>query len=114
MDKTSKVSEESNLIVDKETGELRPRKQEGGPGRKPKPPEEKAGVYEYTPFNPEEEYTRIGTTRKGKDLNIKRDHRGNYYFEFDKGGLLPPKLKGKYTHYEYITQAAKLYLEGYM
>lgn len=103
-----------DMVVDKETGELRPKKQEGGPGRKPIPREKKAGVYKFVPFNDEESSINLGKTKKGKRVNVRRDEKGRFEIYFPTGGPIPRSLSGKYTSYEQACEKARLYIEAYI
>ena len=115
MPETSVDSVESkDLIQDKETGEWRPKKQEGGPGRKPKPREEKAGKVFFPHFDEEQDYTTVGETANGKKVNVKRNGHGNFYIEFDKGGQVPRVLKGQWRRFEDVRRKAHLYIEAYL
>lgn len=53
-----------------------------------------------------------GTTKKGKNLNIKQDKLGYWVIQFEDGGQLPAGLKGKFTQHQVAQDSINTYLAG--
>lgn len=54
----------------------------------------------------------VGKTAKDKELIIDQTTTGLFFIKFNTGGQLPKELSGRYTKYEYATDAIAVYLRG--